>query len=80
MTMRGLTHFSAMRLSDGLVHKLQGGGVAMRDDDGRSLYDIHLVWCSDCEVATGELTDEAVTCQQCLNEYAQAMKSWGRED
>lgn len=75
---KGLTYYTAIRRADGLVHKLQGGGPGMRDDDGRPVYDRQLIWCRDDEITGGELTNDDVTCKCCLNEYASACKQWGR--
>ena len=60
--------------SDGKIHKLQGGGPAMRDLDGNPIYVNNLIWCQDEEVKTRRvLTYQPVTCARCLDEYARQM-------
>ncbi len=81
MNMDGLTLYPAIRRNDGLVHKLQGGGVGMRDEQGKPLYDPRLIWCRDEEIEDGgEPTDAHITCPECVQEYARQQREWEQDD
>ena len=69
MTDHDSTLFPALLTPDGTVHKHQGGGPGLRDDQGRPIYIAGLAWCVDEPIA-GVPVDQPITCQRCLDEHA----------